>query len=363
MNPKLIILGGFLGSGKTTLMLNLAESYNKKGLKTAIITNDQGDLLVDTNTSIEKGFYTKQVSSGCFCCKFSEFIDNINEILNEIKPDIILAEPVGSCTDLVSTLVAPLQNFYSDKIELSGFYVLADAYRIIHSYSKMDLLNPETPEEVLLSHQIREAGVILLSKTDMVNENEKRAAINYLKAINPQCEIISYSILDLNATDGLSERILKSSLSDIILISSELDYDIYAEAEAELGWYNGTWNFHSSTPFSQTDYLLELSDIFNHCDMGNVSHGKIFMITEDSSVKLSFVDGVIRSDSVQTGKDLCENCRIVLNIRAKSHPDMIQRIVESSLEALSAQFKGSSMAYSCKSLVPSPPVPEYRITL
>jgi len=363
MSSKLIILGGFLGSGKTTLMLKLAESYEKMGLKTAIITNDQGDMLVDTNASVEKGFYTRQVSSGCFCCKFSEFMENINEILINFKPDFILAEPVGSCTDLVSTLVAPLRNFHSEEIELSGVYVLADAYRMIHSYSKLNLNDPETPEEVLLSHQIREAGVILLSKTDMVNENEKRAAINYLREINSHCDIIPYSILDLDVTDKLSERIVKSSLSDMTLISSELDYDVYAEAEAELGWYNGTWNFHSPIPFSQTDYLLELSEVFNHRDMSNVSHGKIFMITEDSSVKLSFVDGVIRSDSVQTGSDMCDNCRIVLNIRAKSHPAMIREIVESNLDALSDQFKGSSRAYSCKSLIPSPPVPEYRFDL
>lgn len=363
MIPKLIILGGFLGSGKTTLVLKLAELFREKNLKTAIITNDQGDMLVDTNASMARGFVTKQVSSGCFCCKFSEFMENIEEILSEIQPDVILAEPVGSCTDLVSTIVAPLQNFYGEKIELSGFYVLADAYRMIHSYSKLNLWEPETPEEVLLSHQIREAATVLLSKTDLINENEKRAAVNYVKELNGTCEIISYSAFENDDVRDLGHIILNSTLKDMALSSFDLDYRVYGEAEAELGWYNGTWSFSSPHEFSQTDYLLELSDIFNNGKLGRVSHGKVFLISEHSSVKLSFVEGLMRAESVQTGRDKCDDCRIVLNIRAKSHPDVIGEIVERNIEKLSAAFKGGIRNYNSKRLIPSPPVPEHRIAL
>jgi len=361
MSTDLVILGGFLGSGKTTLMLDLAERYEKKGLKTAIITNDQGDLLVDTNASLEMGFATKQVSSGCFCCKFSEFMENIDVFLSEIDPDIILAEPVGSCTDLISTLVAPIQNFYAEKIELKGMYILADGHRIIHSYSQLDLVNPGTPEEVLLSHQIKEAGTLLLSKTDLLEDEQIAEAIAFIRSINRHAEIIPYSIEDDKLIEVMSENILKDSLDDVVLKSAELDYEVYAAAEAELGWYNGSWEFITENVFSQSEYLFNLSELFNDKSLGTVSHGKVFLMTKDSSVKLSFVEGKVRSETVQAGNDQCNTCRVVLNIRAKSHPDMIENIVEKNITELAQRYKGENKTYRYKSLIPSPPKPEYRI--
>ena len=107
-------------------------------------------------------------------------MSNIDEFLNSIKPDIILAELVGSCTDLVSTLVAPIQNFYTKKLVLNGMYILVDTFRIINSFSKLDLIHPSTPEEVLLPHQIKKAGTLLLSKTDLLHEKQIQKAKVYL---------------------------------------------------------------------------------------------------------------------------------------------------------------------------------------
>jgi len=68
--PHLIIVGGFLGAGKTTLIL--AAALADRGLRSAIILNDQGESLADTELARASGFAAGEVTGGCFCCRFSE---------------------------------------------------------------------------------------------------------------------------------------------------------------------------------------------------------------------------------------------------------------------------------------------------
>lgn len=101
---RLGIIGGFLGAGKTTLILNLAKKYREQGLKIGIVTNDQGSELVDTEFLRSEGFSVVEVEGGCFCCNFDLFTEKIEGLAEANIPDIILAEPVGSCTDLIATI-------------------------------------------------------------------------------------------------------------------------------------------------------------------------------------------------------------------------------------------------------------------
>ena len=74
---RFIILGGFLGAGKTTLAINLGRLLREKYDKSvAIITNDQGDVLVDTEFTKVAGFDVEEVLGGCFCANFDEFVKN-----------------------------------------------------------------------------------------------------------------------------------------------------------------------------------------------------------------------------------------------------------------------------------------------
>jgi G3E family GTPase len=72
--PWVVIVGGFLGAGKTTLILAAAEELERWGIRSAIILNDQGDALVDTSLATLKGRPSGDVTGGCFCCKLSDLI-------------------------------------------------------------------------------------------------------------------------------------------------------------------------------------------------------------------------------------------------------------------------------------------------
>src|SRR5579863_4854559 len=110
--PIIVPLGGFLGSGKTTLILAASRVLKERGLRAAAVLNDQGHSLVDTEFVGANGIAADQVTGGCFCCRFSELIDAA-ERLREYSPDVIFAEAVGSCTDISATTLQPLKLYYS----------------------------------------------------------------------------------------------------------------------------------------------------------------------------------------------------------------------------------------------------------
>ena len=128
MRPIIVPLGGFLGSGKTTLILAASRVLEGRGVRVAAILNDQGNNLVDTEFVSANGIAADQVTGGCFCCRFSELIDAA-ERLRAWSPDVIFAEAVGSCTDISATTLQPLKLYYSQQFRLAPYTVLMDPER------------------------------------------------------------------------------------------------------------------------------------------------------------------------------------------------------------------------------------------
>src|SRR5678809_1652312 len=101
---RYIMIGGFLGAGKTTAVGRLARVLTDKGLRVGLITNDQGRNLVDTAMLRSQGFATEEIPGGCFCCRFNSLVEAAQKLSDATRPDVFIAEPVGSCTDLVATV-------------------------------------------------------------------------------------------------------------------------------------------------------------------------------------------------------------------------------------------------------------------
>src|SRR5262245_41301745 len=118
---RFVMVGGFLGAGKTTTLARLARHYLGRGQRVGLVTNDQAQDLVDTNSLRAQGFPVEEVPGACFCCKFDDLVQRVQCVEQKERPDVILAEPVGSCTDLVATVVQPLKDLYADRIEVAPY--------------------------------------------------------------------------------------------------------------------------------------------------------------------------------------------------------------------------------------------------
>ena len=121
---RFVLIGGFLGAGKTTLIGQLAKRYTDAGKRVGIITNDQADDLVDTQNLRSQGFDVGEVAGACFCCSFDDLVATADRLSDDEVPDVLLAEPVGSCTDLVATVILPFQEILGDRFDLAPFGVL-----------------------------------------------------------------------------------------------------------------------------------------------------------------------------------------------------------------------------------------------
>src|SRR5882757_7621178 len=97
---RFVMVGGFLGAGKTTTLARLARYYSGRGQKVGLVTNDQAQDLVDTQSLRSQGFPVEEIAGACFCCRFDDLVVKVSQLESDERPDIILAEPVGSCTDL-----------------------------------------------------------------------------------------------------------------------------------------------------------------------------------------------------------------------------------------------------------------------
>ncbi len=123
---RLMLIGGFLGAGKTTAILRIAQRLAERGTRVGLITNDQSVGLVDTALLGNQGFPTAEVTGGCFCCKFNSLMEAAEKLQQANRPEVFMAEPVGSCTDLKATVSYPLRRLYGEHYRIAPLSVLMD---------------------------------------------------------------------------------------------------------------------------------------------------------------------------------------------------------------------------------------------
>jgi len=362
---KLAAIGGFLGSGKTTLMLELGKKLaSDMGKTVAMVTNDQGEVLVDTNIIRDYGFAVTEVVGGCFCCKFPDFVTHIREMAQEVNPDVILAESVGSCTDLLATVYAPLMRYYKGEFSLSPFTVLVDAATVLSFNEKRNLLSPSTATGSLYSWQIKEGDIVAINKTDLVSESDLQKIEDFLRKLNGEAEIIRVSVKSGFNVDELLNMLMSREHKSRPTITRKIDYDTYAFAEAELGWFDGIYRIFSDQTLRIDslieDLLKEINRKVENCK-GMIVHAKARFSTEEGSAKASLVISDEFLDMTGKVPLLSKEADVILNIRAAIDPTVLTNIVKASLRAITSKYNARYGDWSATSFRPGYPKPYYRL--
>ena len=171
---RYIMLGGFLGAGKTTAVAALAQHFTTKGLRVGLITNDQGSELVDTAMLRARGFATEEIPGGCFCCRFNSLVDAARCLDAATKPDVFIAEPVGSCTDLVATVTYPLRRIYGAQFVIAPLSVLVDPIRAERILGLAEGKNFSAKVLYIYRKQLEEADIIVVTKNELLTCLNKR---------------------------------------------------------------------------------------------------------------------------------------------------------------------------------------------
>jgi len=340
---KLIFVGGFLGSGKTTALAGIAKRLLGLGKKVGIVTNDQSDNLADTvivrEMLGELGVPIEEVVAGCFCCKFEELIDNIEKILVH-KPDILLGEPVGSCTDFVAAVANPIKIHYQEAFRFAPFSTMVDPDRV------RELLLAETesnfPEEVayLFGKQLEEADLLVLNKIDLIPEAEVQRLVSVLSGKYPEKEILTISAREGIGIDKWLE-ILLSGRPGANTVLSQIDYDRYARAEAVLGWLNAAIRISSEESFAADEFVralfMDLRESFKR-EKGEIGHLKSVFTSGGKSLWVNLTN--LTSDPVVSGGPLAMLSKgsLILNARVQLSPELLGKIIRDVLAAVAERY-------------------------
>jgi G3E family GTPase len=95
-NMKVMIIGGFLGSGKTTAIRRISRQLSDAGKRTAIIVNEIGEIGLDGETLKSPGIITEELTSGCICCTLRISMQyTLQTLEEEFRPDVVIIEPTG----------------------------------------------------------------------------------------------------------------------------------------------------------------------------------------------------------------------------------------------------------------------------
>ncbi len=336
----IVPVGGFLGAGKTTLILAAARRLQQQGLKPAAILNDQGAELVDTAYARASGLPSSEVTGGCFCCRFSDFLNAADE-LRSYAPDVIFAEPVGSCTDLSATILQPLKSGSLDQYRLAPLTVLVDPARAADVGNDSNI-------DFLFERQIAEADLVAFSKCDRYTNFPEFAAL------------AGKEIRYLSALDGHGVAAwLDEVLSGAIPVGREIldiDYDGYARAEAALGWLNWSASLDVTPALSPAQLVGPFLDRLQQTIPGIV-HGKIMDQTPAGYVKASVTanqdEPSIEGDlTASPGKEheLCVNLRAALPAAE----------LEAHFREQLAGLSGLRRSERLECFSPAPPRPEHR---
>ena len=218
MNIKetpVLLLTGYLGSGKTTLVNKILA--NKKGIKFAVIVNDIGEVNIDADL-IEAGGVVDQkddslvaLQNGCICCTLKmDLVQQLNEIVSQQKFDYIVIEASGICEPApIAQTICAYPQMYPDltkkgKAVLDSIVTVVDARRMCDEFSAgNDLLKKDLQEddiENLLIQQIEFCNIILLNKVDDVSKEELGLVKKIIRSLQPKAEIIecNYGDVDLD---------------------------------------------------------------------------------------------------------------------------------------------------------------------
>ncbi|MDM8556464.1 GTP-binding protein [Desulfococcaceae bacterium HSG7] len=199
---KITQIAGFLGCGKTTLLLKLSRNLAENGKrKIAMVVNEIGEIPVDGKIMEESGMQVKDIGGGCICCEVAAtFAKTIYRLYKDFRPDHVLVEPTGVAVPHQVKLAARMGG-RDAKISMGPAIVLFDATRP-KELLDMDMLGQ------LVTTQVKDADIIAISKVDAVDAPAVEESYEKVRELNSQADIINLSSFTDLGIDQMIEYIL-----------------------------------------------------------------------------------------------------------------------------------------------------------
>lgn len=359
---RFVMMGGFLGAGKTTAIARLARMFQDRGRKVGIVTNDQATDLVDTHTLRGQGFNVGEVPGACFCCNFNELTATVERISAAERPDVVLSEPVGSCTDLVATVIRPLQNLFGGQFSIAPYGVILKPSHGLRILSGREKAGFSPKADYIFRKQIEEADFIVLNRIDELPAETIDELAGLLESQFPDRPVLRASARTGAGFEELLEFLDQSGVFGRRLI--ELDYDTYAEGEAELGWLNSSLAVSSAKAFSLDALLLNIIERLRARlkNLGaETAHLKIIGMADGGHGVANLVSSFTPAELSLASDCTTTSANVIVNARVATDPNELEQEVVSAVNAAASDVHATAEFRQTQSFRPGRPVPTHRL--
>jgi G3E family GTPase len=196
----IVIIGGFLGTGKTTLIKELGKNYAASGKTVAYFTNEIGEEVIDGDL-LGYDMNTKEMTTACVACNLKEVMTTaVEQLIEQVHPDILFIEPKETISPLV----------VKDELERASFKTGFEEYNFALLFTLIDcsafFKNVKEKKKITFD-QITVSEIIILNKTDLVNESELSLVEESIRQINPKAVLLKNSIQNKKDMDEIIKLI------------------------------------------------------------------------------------------------------------------------------------------------------------
>jgi hypothetical protein len=234
--------------------------------------------------------------------------------MEQYQPEVIFAESVGTCTDIVATVMKPLARYR----DISGISLttVVDARLLEMIMSGKKLFDEEV--EYIFFKQLEEAGIILVNKIDLVKKEALAKIEQHLNKHYPGKKPITQNSI---AEDGDAEWLtaISSQPAQTSLMSVEVDYDHYATGEAKMGYLDQQLIVVSAKEDAVGDALRIIGSFVRNVKEGGAPIGHVKFWLNDR-YKLSYTATTAAELPANNEIEPAATCTLVVNARVQTDP-------------------------------------------
>lgn len=212
---KIDIISGFLGAGKTTLIRKLLKEA-LQGEQVVLIENEFGEIGIDGGFLKESGIQIREMNSGCICCSLvGDFGTSLKEVIDTYHPDRILIEPSG--VGKLSDVMKAVENVQQETgLVLNSYTTVVDAKKC-----KMYMRNFGE----FFDNQVEYAGAIILTRTDVADEQKIEEALELIRGLNEKAVVITTPLTELAGSRVLDVMEHPAALQKELVVDEDDDDD------------------------------------------------------------------------------------------------------------------------------------------
>ncbi|MBN2391560.1 MAG: hypothetical protein JXR84_12620 [Anaerolineae bacterium] len=324
------VIGGFLGSGKTTAIINALKTLLAEGRRVGVITNDKGHYQVDTAFMGTADIPTAEVPGGCFRCNYGDFLERITQLQQQARPEVLFAESVGSCVDLVGPVLLPLRALGEQDGARVTYSVFADI-RLLRRYLAGLPLPFSDNVSYIFAQQLEEANILVINKADLLPEEADAILQQARHRFSDKTLLLQSSL----TPEGVAPWLALLHTAPPLPPALALDYGPYIAGAAELAWLDEQVTFAPLPGAERATVVRLIAAIIAGLQQiaYPIAHLKFFIRDAQGGVKLSFttLDEATPWEN-DLPERLCAPVTVLINARVQMAAKDLRALIAAALQ-------------------------------